>query len=284
MILVLGLSVGKLTKDLRASRGKLKGAHERLQALHDEATAKHASLLQHQDQLLAANELLKRQNEELSRSHEVILTLAMAVESKDNYTAGHSLRVATYALQLAKALGLPLEVQRVIKNGSILHDVGKINVSDLILRKAGPLTEHEFEIMRQHPATGEKIVRPLQFCHPYLDIIRHHHERMDGKGYPDKLPGRKISLEARIVAIADAFDAMTSDRAYRQRMPVAVAYDRLREYADLQWDGDLVKVFVKAMEAQLKGGELPVHGSGPQGSAISLAFEQPPLFSKEEVS
>jgi|GEM_PF-7061863 putative nucleotidyltransferase with HDIG domain len=271
----LGLAVGKLTRQLRRSSGKLKGANERLQALHDESTAKRTTLLQHQDQLMAANERLKRQNEELSRSHEVILTLATAVESKDNYTAGHSLRVAAYSLQLAKALNLPLETQRIIKNGSILHDVGKINVSDLILRKAGPLNEEEFDTMRQHPATGEKIVRPLQFCRPYLDIIRHHHERMDGKGYPDRLPGHKISLEARIVAIADAFDAMTSDRSYRPRMPVAVAFARLREYADLQWDGDLVRTFIQAMEAQLKDGELPIHASGSMGLAAQAQAEQP---------
>jgi len=274
MAVGLGLVVGKLTRELRRSSGKLKGANERLQALHDESTAKRTSMMQHQDQLMAANERLQRQNEELSRSHEVILTLATAVESKDNYTAGHSLRVATYSLQLAKALNLPLETQRIIKNGSILHDVGKINVSDLILRKAGPLNDEEFETMRQHPATGEKIVRPLQFCRPYLDIIRHHHERMDGKGYPDRLPGHKISLEARIVAIADAFDAMTSDRSYRPRMPVAVAFARLREYADLQWDGELVRTFIKSMDAQLQGGELPLHASGSHGVAAQQAADK----------
>jgi putative nucleotidyltransferase with HDIG domain len=251
ILVSLSLIVSRYSRQLRLKSHEFKAVNDRLKLLNEEVTAKNLSLTLSQKEQVVVNERLKQQNEDLSKSQHVILTLATAVESKDSYTAGHSLRVAQYALNLAKELKLmPDELNR-IKNGSILHDVGKINISDLVLRKPGPLTEEEFAVMKGHPVTGEKICRPLHFARPYLDIIRHHHERIDGRGYPDGLKGDEISLQARIVAIADAFDAMTSDRSYRAAMTPDIACARLREYAGLQWDADLVETFVKMIKRGL---------------------------------
>lgn len=247
----LGMIISRFARTLRQRTRDFKGVNDRLKILNEEVTAKNLSLTLSQKEQVVINERLKQQNDDLSKSQHVILTLATAVESKDNYTAGHSLRVAGYAVNLAKEIKLSVEEQNRIKNGSILHDVGKINISDLVLRKPGPLTEEEFAVMKGHPLTGEKICRPLHFARPYLDIIRHHHERPDGRGYPDGLKGAEISLQARIVAIADAFDAMTSNRSYRAAMTPDVACARLREYAGLQWDAELVETFVKVIKRRL---------------------------------
>lgn len=226
-------------------------ANDRLRALNEQMRDKHFSLLCSQQDLILANEKLKLKSEEVLRSQDVIRTLAAAVEAKDNYTEGHSSRVSEIAVWLARELGLNGEEQTLIKNGCILHDIGKINISDLILRKAGPLSAKEFEQMKRHPVIGEQICKPLAFAKPFLDIIRHHHERMDGRGYPDGLAGEEISLPARIAAIADAWDAMTSDRPYRKALPHEVAFSRLREGAGLQWDEHFVEVFIGMMQRRL---------------------------------
>lgn len=235
----------------------LRHANERLRGLNEQLRDKHFSLLCSQQDLILANEKYKLKSEEVLRSQDVIRSLVNAVEAKDNYTEGHSTRVADVAVWLGREIGLNAEEQALLRNGCILHDIGKINVSDLILRKAGPLTAAEFDQMKRHPLIGEQVCKPLAFARPFLDIIRHHHERIDGRGYPDGLKGEEISLQARIAAIADAWDAMTSDRPYRAALSAEVAFFRLKEGAGLQWDESLVTAFVAMMQRRLK--------SNPQG-------------------
>ncbi|MDQ1911102.1 HD-GYP domain-containing protein [Paenibacillus sp. GD4] len=147
-----------------------------------------------------------------------IKALMIATEKKDTYTAGHNFRVALYALQLGEELGLPPDQLRALAQGTIIHDVGKIDIPDTILNKPGRLTPDERLVIEQHPMKGYEICRELGFMKEELEIIRFHHEKWDGTGYPDRLTGEQIPLLARIVAVADVYDALTSHRAYRKAM------------------------------------------------------------------
>jgi HD-GYP domain-containing protein (c-di-GMP phosphodiesterase class II) len=176
---------------------------------------------------------------------ETIEALVSALEARDPYTQAHAGRIRDSAVAISVAMQVPLEQRRAIRLGSILHDVGKIGVSDSILLKAGPLTDEEWAIMRTHPEIGERMLQGIDFLTPALPIVRHHHERWDGKGYPDKLAGEEIPIGARIVAVCDAFDAMTSDRPYRQAMSIEDACEELRREAGTQFDPKCVDLLVE---------------------------------------
>ena len=178
--------------------------------------------------------------EELDGATAIISGLARAVEAKDPYTHGHAGRVTDYAVALVDAAGLPGRVRELVAQAGPLHDVGKIGVPDAVLMKAGPLTDEEFALIMRHPAIGEEICKPLQSLRHLRAGIRHHHERYDGRGYPDGLGGMDIPIEARVLAVADAFDAMTSHRPYRQGMTIARACEILTANEGPQWDPDLV--------------------------------------------
>jgi putative nucleotidyltransferase with HDIG domain len=169
-----------------------------------------------------------------------LLGLANALEAKDAYTCGHSTRVARLAQQMARESGVPPHVIETIGQAALLHDLGKIGVPESILRKPGPLTAEEWEIMRRHPVTGAQIVAPLEFFDDGAIIVRHHHERLDGSGYPDGLTGQTIPLGARIVAVADTYDALTSGRPYRAGLSSAEAFRVLRAESGRTLDGQLV--------------------------------------------
>ncbi len=174
-----------------------------------------------------------------------IQALAAAVDAKDSYTEGHSRRVAGYGAQLAKAIGLSAkEIDEVFMSGT-LHDVGKIGIPDAILQFPGKLSSEEREIMESHPVLGFAIVSKAPQLHHLLPGIRHHHERWDGSGYPDQLSGARIPLMARILAVADAFDAMTSDRPYRRGLNMQIALAEIRKGAGAQFDPDLAEAFVE---------------------------------------
>jgi putative nucleotidyltransferase with HDIG domain len=247
---VLCFTVDRIAGILYQREKRLEASNARLHGLNEQLTDKHFSLLCSQQDLILANEKLRLKNLEVIKSQEVIQTLAFAVEAKDNYTQGHSQRVADYAVLLARELGLSAQEQSTIRHGCTLHDIGKINISDLIIRKKSALSADELEQMKRHPVIGEQICQPLSFARPFLDIIRHHHERMDGRGYPDGLKGDEISIPARVAAIADAWDAMTSDRPYRNALDKAEALRRLRGGAGTQWDPRLVEVFAALMEGR----------------------------------
>jgi putative two-component system response regulator len=195
---------------------------------------------------------LKSLYDRLDETERIVFALARAVEAKDSYTEAHTARVAAAALALGKAIGLPDDELDHLYRGAMLHDIGKIGVPDGILLKPGSLTAEELERIQQHPAIGEDIARPLRSAHALLTIIRHHHERFDGTGYPDGLKGEDIPLLARIVAIADAFDAMTTNRPYRGARAEAEALDILEREAGRQWDPALVLTFLSDVVADLR--------------------------------
>jgi putative nucleotidyltransferase with HDIG domain len=171
-------------------------------------------------------------------------SLAQALEAKDPYTIGHSERVANYALNIAKDLGLSDNDLELIKEVCIFHDIGKIGVPERILSKPGPLTEEEERIIRLHPKVGEDILKYIEFLKPGITIVRDHHERPDGKGYPHGLKGKEIPLLALIVAVADVFDALTTDRPYRKALSKDKAIKMLEDNKGTQFDAHLVDVFV----------------------------------------
>ncbi|MBI3271746.1 MAG: response regulator [Planctomycetes bacterium] len=190
---------------------------------------------------------------QLDGAENVIRALARAVEAKDAYTEKHTERVAQFSVKLGKASGFTGADLHNLEMGAMIHDIGKIGVGESVLNKPGKLDEAEFKSIMTHPVIGAEICRPLATLLPAISSVRHHHERFDGRGYPDGLKGEGIPLEARIVAIADAFDAMTSDRPYRKGMAVEVAVRILREGAGTQWDAELVGKFLALVEK----GEIP---------------------------
>ena len=173
-----------------------------------------------------------------------IQSLADALELKDPYTRGHSVRVSQYGVAIARELGLSTTLTAQIELGGHLHDVGKIGVREEVLRKAGPLTTEEYEHIMTHPVLGWQILQPLLGENPVaLNIVRSHHERMDGRGVPDKLAGDDIPREARIIAVADAFDAMMSKRPYRNGLTFTEAMAELRRVSGTQFDPEIVDAF-----------------------------------------
>ena len=162
--------------------------------------------------------------------------LANALEARDRYTRGHSDRVATAARGLALASGLTSPTAETVAQAGRLHDLGKIGVPEGVLGKCGPLTDEEWSVMRLHPLTGAQILAPLEFFGDGRLIVRHHHERLDGSGYPDGLCGAAIPLGARIVAVADVYDALTSDRVYREAWPADKVLAYIRQYAGKRFD------------------------------------------------
>jgi len=176
-----------------------------------------------------------------------VQSLAHALEAKDPYTRGHSARVATYATGVARALGLDAVLVEELRLGAELHDVGKIGVREAVLNKPARLTEEEYLHIMEHTVIGEKILTPLLRDRPrILQIVRSHHEKVGGGGLPDGLAGEAIPLPARIVTVVDAFDAMTTGRAYRPARAPAAALEELRREAGSQFDGRLVEVFERA--------------------------------------
>jgi len=169
-----------------------------------------------------------------------IAVLATTLEADEPYTHGHSYRVSQYAITIARAIGMNPADLELLEYGGLLHDVGKIAVTNDIICKPGRLTDEEFSILAEHPAIGARIVEQIKFLPETVDLVRHHHERPDGKGYPDGLKGSEISLGANILNVCDAFDAMTSDRSYRQALPVDKALAELLKYRGSQFDASIV--------------------------------------------
>ena len=168
-----------------------------------------------------------------------IKVLVSTIEAKDSYTRGHTDRVAEYARMIAEEMKLSKRDVEIVCFGAALHDIGKLGVYESILNKPSELTEQEWEIVRSHPEVGANIIKNMKFLESACDLVRHHHERLDGKGYPDQLSGSEISLGARIVAVADSFDAMTSDRPYRRAYSIEESVDQLRRQKE-KFDQDVV--------------------------------------------
>ncbi|MBZ5544575.1 MAG: HD domain-containing protein [Acidobacteriia bacterium] len=203
---------------------------------------------------------LKRASEENRQLFlDSIRMITSAVDAKDPRTKGHSGRVADYSVAIARHLKLPDEEVEKIRTGAELHDVGLSGIEDRILKKPSALTEEESEIMKRHTIIGYEMVRQIRQLNGTLPIIRWHHERLDGKGYPDGIAGDEIPLGVRIVAVAEAFDAMTSDRPYQAGRSFSEARDELLRHSGTQFDPEVVKVFLSIPEETWK---IPPSASG----------------------
>jgi putative nucleotidyltransferase with HDIG domain len=206
--------------------------------------------LQRRETLL--DTVVKERTKELEESYEklkaanrqALFGLAEAIEAKDPYTKGHCGRVAAYSLVLAREAGYPAEGLETLEFGAFLHDIGKIGIKDAVLLKPGPLDEAEWTHMREHPVKGYEIANKIEMLKPIMSAVRNHHERWDGSGYPDKMTSDEIPIAARIVAIADAFDAMATDRPYKQALPLDECEAVLRKTAGKMYDPELIEVFV----------------------------------------
>ena len=184
----------------------------------------------------------------LEEAETILFALAQSVEHRDRYTGLHCERLASYSIALAHALGLPKQEQLALFRGGYLHDIGKIGIPDAILFKRGLLTEEEWETMRQHTIRGEEICRPMKTLAPVLPIIRSHHERWDGSGYPDGLAGEEIPLLARILQVADIYDALTTARPYKPAFSHDRAMAIMLEEARRGWrDPELVPLFAEVV-------------------------------------
>jgi putative two-component system response regulator len=200
---------------------------------------------------------VKYLNEQLDNAEAVLFSMARAIEAKDSYTQGHVERVSRLAVRLGQFLGLSDEEIDALQKGGILHDIGKIGVPDKILNKAGPLTAEERKIIRLHPTQGAKICEKLKSIRGAIPVIRHHHERMDGTGYPDHLIGDEIPLVARVMTIVDIYDALTTTRSYRKRLPPDVALEIMWDEAKKGWwDQAILGQFEKMLKHQADVPEL----------------------------
>ncbi|HJR58314.1 MAG TPA: HD domain-containing phosphohydrolase [Vicinamibacterales bacterium] len=195
---------------------------------------------------------LKRLTDELESAESLFLTLGRIVEARDPYTVGHCERLAQYATALGAALELGASDLDALYRGAFLHDIGKIGIPDRILLRKGPLARHDYELMKRHPDIGDSLCGTLRSLESVRPIVRHHHERLDGTGYPDGLSGEEIPLLARIVRVVDVFDALTTERPYRKALPAQNAYKMLMEEARAGWcSEDIVRRFIDVHRAGL---------------------------------
>jgi HD-GYP domain-containing protein (c-di-GMP phosphodiesterase class II) len=179
---------------------------------------------------------------DLERSYmNTLLSLNLVLEAKHPYTRGHTQRVTRYSLMVGKSMNLPDQQMKTIRDGATLHDIGKVGVSETILNKKEKLTDEEMELVRRHPITGDEIISPIGFLSHTRPIIRHHHERIDGKGWPDGVDGRNLPMVVRLVSVADAFDAMTSMRAYRKPLSFDRICEEMIQNSGTQFDPDVVE-------------------------------------------
>ena len=195
------------------------------------------------------NEELKEKNEELKAAYlDSIQTLRYTVEAKDKYTSGHSDRVAAFSVLIGKYLGLPEKDLETLRIGGLFHDIGKIGVPDAVLLKPGKLTDNEYSEIKNHPSIGKQILANSTVFREVIPIVYYHHEKFDGTGYPEQLKGEDIPYFARITAVADTFDAMTTKRSYRNALPLDVVRKEIESCAGTQFDPEIVKVFLEIFD------------------------------------
>ena len=196
-------------------------------------------------ELAEKNILLEQYSHHLEVSTvNTIITLNTALEEKDQYTAGHTRRVTEYSQMIGRAMDLSQAEVNIINRACQLHDIGKLVIDVSCIQKPGPLTDEEWALVKKHPEVGENIIRPLSFLSREGSIVRHHHERLDGKGYPDGLCGDEIDLLTKIVTVADSYDAMTSKRAYKVNLSKNEAIEEMRKHSNTQFDSQVVETFV----------------------------------------
>lgn len=205
---------------------------------------------------------LKRQIDELEHAESVLFALAKSIEGKDPYTENHCERLSNYASRLGRRLGLPDEQITALQRAGIVHDIGKVAVPDAILLKPGRLTDDEWKVMREHPVVGERICIPLRSFRLVLPIIRHHHEKLDGSGYPDGLRGNQIPITARVLQIVDVYDALTTVRPYKPALSIGEALETMTaEVARGWWDREIFDSFTKLIADESVRHDTAVQGA-----------------------
>lgn len=203
-------------------------------------------------------QLIKKINDELKTTYdklesaymETIEILRFTVEAKDAYTRGHSDRVSAYSVLIGEALGLSEDDLKTLKIGGLFHDIGKIGIPDSILLKTDKLDDEEYSEIKNHPTIGAHILSNATIFKDIIPIVKHHHERFDGHGYPGKLKGEEIPYLARIATVADSFDAMTSKRSYRDSLPIDVVKEEIKKNSGTQFDPEIAEVFLKILDEQ----------------------------------
>jgi putative nucleotidyltransferase with HDIG domain len=216
----------------------------RLERVEQKAAARQSQLEHYAADLREIFKQERARAQELSRSYRAtVRALANAVEARDAYTGQHAERVTAYGLELARTVGMDVDESPQIEFGFLLHDIGKVAVPDAILFKTSRLTDEEFSLIAQHPVVGAEILREVEFLGEGKLVVRHHHERWDGTGYPDRLVGEAIPLAARVFSIADTLDALTTDRPYRPASPFGVAREEILRVAGSQFDPEIVAAF-----------------------------------------
>jgi HD-GYP domain-containing protein (c-di-GMP phosphodiesterase class II) len=232
------------------SAGDLQAALERRE---HELRLREAQLERYADDLREVFQQERQRTDELRRSYAAtVRALANAVEARDPYTGKHLERVAAYGHVLAEAAGVDIAASPEIEFGFLLHDVGKVAVPDSILFKPDRLTEEEYRLMQRHTVTGSDILREVEFLGEAKEVVRHHHERWDGCGYPDGLEGEEIPLAARVFALADALDALTTNRPYRAAQPFSAAREEIRRATGTQFCPHVVGVYETIPDADLQ--------------------------------
>lgn len=212
--------------------------------------------LENREYQLYLEDKVRKQTEKIRKSFlNSITSLVFALEARDKYTSGHSQRVSKMALGISQGLGMPPDQNRKIRLAGLLHDIGKIGIKESVLTKPGRLTDEEYSHISAHSVIGERILRPVVDDEEILKIVRHHHERYDGKGYPDGLSGQQIPLGARILSVADTYDAMTSDRPYRKALTPRTAFVELERQINTQFDPGIVEAFLAVMSATIGSGD-----------------------------
>jgi ribonuclease P protein subunit RPR2 len=230
------------------------GLRARLERVERQAAARQTQLERYAADLREVFKQERARAQELRRSYvATVRALANAVEARDAYTGKHAERVAAYGLELAPVCGLEVADSPQIEFGFLLHDVGKVGVPDAILFKTSALSEEEYALVRRHPTIGTEILRDVDFLGEGKLVVRHHHERWDGTGYPDGLLGDAIPLAARVFAVADALDALTTDRPYRLASSFADAREVIRSNAGSQFDPDVVAAFGQIPDETFEG-------------------------------
>jgi len=222
----------------------LKCVERVLHKAHDKKLKAHAMSISAEYQKKLEDQLNRAQTTIMHTTMDTIEAFSETIEQKDVYTKGHCSRVRDLSLRLSEYLHLSLDDIAILEGGALLHDIGKIGIPESILNKKEALTNDEYTIIQMHPEAGERIVKHIDMFKPYLSIIRNHHERYDGKGYPDGLCGEEIPLLVRVVTISDAFDAMTSSRPYRSALPKVLAVEELKLCSGSQFDPKLVDLFI----------------------------------------
>jgi HD-GYP domain-containing protein (c-di-GMP phosphodiesterase class II) len=242
----VAINKSQLFSDVYAQKQEIEALYEETAAVNDELNHNISNLNKAKEELKIKNEELVKYSDSLNTGYiQTVMSLVNAIEAKDAYTSGHCQRVMEISCEIAASMNLDEESIKDLRYAAILHDIGKIGISASILNKADKLTNEEFEEIKKHPQISYNILKNVEFLGKGLRAILEHHEKYNGFGYPNKLKGEEISLLGRILCIADAFDAMTSDRTYRKGMTMELAIDEIERCKGVQFDPDISDLFIK---------------------------------------